>query len=541
MDVERRRLRGEPMMALASDHLELAARLGSRHRRRRPPLPRRARRNRWRAGRLGGGRGRGRAFLTGVDARWQRSTVKASYSRNGRSASWAAHGTYLAREGAQREGGKGRGFSAEREGIDLTATLRGWQRAGDARLWKFIVSPEHADRLDLKAHARALVSHMERDLGTHLEWVAIDHYNTDNPHVHLLVRGRDARGQALQIHPDYLKQGIRRRSQDLATQVLGYRSEREIVQSRGRTVERLRFTEIDRALIRHGGTRGLVTIDGPTPKAPAARAFRQQELRRLQMLEDLGLAEKVWTRTWRLSPQLETALRQAQLSGDIIKARARHQARLSDPRLPVTVTRIEAGTVITGRVIGTGLADELRDQRYLLVESRDRLHYIPQPAAVQRARGGGQLRIGDVVTLRGEAIEKGVRVMVETRVQALEPGQGAGGRDGSRAARVPEPARLPTLTAMSRSEGRQVNVAEPLVGAIYRGRLVAYGRDRAGHRYAVLDTGRELTAFRTDDLGAVQGREVRVQGHEHEDDRKRRVLVWRLGDDERERDRGQTR
>src|SRR5436305_4982153 len=49
------------MMALASDHLELAARLGSRHRRRRPPLPRRARRNRWRAGRLGGGRGRGRA------------------------------------------------------------------------------------------------------------------------------------------------------------------------------------------------------------------------------------------------------------------------------------------------------------------------------------------------------------------------------------------------------------------------------------------------------------------------------------------------
>jgi len=53
------------------------------------------------------------------------------------------------------------------------------------------------------------------------------------------------------------------------------------------------------------------------------------------MLEDLGLAENVWTRTWWLSPQLETALRQAQLSGDIIKARARHQARVSDLWLPV--------------------------------------------------------------------------------------------------------------------------------------------------------------------------------------------------------------
>src|SRR5207237_4582582 len=234
--------------------------------RRHTALPRRAHRRRWGSHDRGGRRGRGRAFTTGVDARWQRSTVKASYSRNGRSASWAAHGTYLAREGAQREGGKGRGFSTEREGIDLTATLRGWQRAGDARLWKFIVSPEHADRLDLKAHARALVSNMERDLGTRLEWVAIDHYNTDNPHVHLLVRGRDARGQALQIHPDYLKQGIRRRSQDLATQVLGYRSERDVVNSRGRTAERIQFTDLDRALIRHGGTRGLVTIDGPTPK-----------------------------------------------------------------------------------------------------------------------------------------------------------------------------------------------------------------------------------------------------------------------------------
>src|SRR5919109_2044857 len=524
-------------MAIPSDHLELSARLASHHRRRRPPAPRRARRGRWGARLRGNRLGRGRAFLGGVDPRWQRSTVKASYSRNGRSASWAAHGTYLAREGAQRGGGKGRGFSAEQEGIDLPATLRRWQRAGDERLWKFIVSPEHAERLDLKAHTRALVSQMERDLGARLEWVAIDHYNTDNPHIHLVVRGRDTRGSDLRIHPDYLRQGLRRRSQDLATQALGYRSEREIVQARGQSIGRLHFTEVDRALIRHGGTRGLVTVDGQLPKSPAAREFRRQELRRLQVLEGLGLAEKVWTRTWRLSPQLETTLRQAQISGDIIKARARHQARLSDPHVPVVVTEIEPGTVLTGRVVGTGLADELRDKRYLLLETRDRLHYIAQPAAVQHARGLGQLRIGDVVTLSGEAIEKGGRVMVETRVQALQPGQGSSGRDGSRPARVPEPERLPTLKRLSRREGRPVNVEEPVVGAIHRGRLVGYARDRAGQRHAVVDTGRELTAFRTEDVVGAPGRDVRVRGQEHEDDRKRRVLVWRLGDEEHERER----
>src|SRR5437764_13455640 len=93
----------------------------------------------------------------------------------------------------------------------------------------------------------------------------------------------------------------------------------------------------------------------------------------------------MWTRTWRLSPQLETTLRQAQISGDIIKARARHQARLSDPHVPVAVTEIKPGTVITGRVVGNGLADELRDKRYLLLQTRARLLHFPHTIAVQSA------------------------------------------------------------------------------------------------------------------------------------------------------------
>src|SRR5439155_22011637 len=135
---------------------------------------------------------------------------------------------------------------------------------------------------------------------------ASDNNTSYTPQVHLLHLDRDARCQSLQIHPDYLLQCIRRRSQDLATQALGYRSERDIVQARGQSIERLRFTDVDRALIRHGGTRGLVTVDGRLPNSPAAREFRRQEVRRLGVLEGLGLAEKVWTRTWRLSPQTET-------------------------------------------------------------------------------------------------------------------------------------------------------------------------------------------------------------------------------------------
>ena len=145
--------------------------------------------------------------------------MKVAYVRNGKAGAWRAHGAYLAREGAQRTGEKGLGFDASHDDVDMTSTLGAWQGAGDARLWKAIVSPEQAPRLDLRAHARALVAQMEQDLGTALEWVAIDHHDTDNPHVHLLIRGRDDHGRPLAIDPIYVDRGIRERSAELATRL----------------------------------------------------------------------------------------------------------------------------------------------------------------------------------------------------------------------------------------------------------------------------------------------------------------------------------
>ena len=242
----------------------------------------------------------------------QRSTVKASYARNRHGTSWGAHGVYLAREGAQREDSKGLGFDDERDNVDLAGTLRAWQAAGDERLWKFVVSPEHAASLDLREHARELVGHMQRDLGSRLEWVAIDHHNTDNPHVHLLVRGRDLDGRALRIPRDYLTSGLRHRSQELATQRLGLRSDREMLAARSQATERTQFTELDHALLRRADAHGIVSYREPVPRPGPRRELYTHELRRLQFLETAGLAEKSGARSWRLLLGMETALRQAE-------------------------------------------------------------------------------------------------------------------------------------------------------------------------------------------------------------------------------------
>lgn len=256
----------------------------------------------------------------------RRSVVKASFSRNRRSGAWAAHARYLSRPGAQQELTKGMGFDAEREEIDTLATVRTWEKS-DELMWRFIVSPEDADRLNLRDHVRLLIGQMERDLDTKLEWVAIDHHNTDDAHVHLLVRGVRENGRPLEINRDYLRSGIRIRSQEIATRELGPRLEPEMLRSRERAVRLERWTEIDRALQRKADGNGLVRYDHSQPHNEGARIRAEQEIDRLQFLSGLGLAQYVDERTWQLSDDHERKLRQQQVSKDIIKTRANQRQR----------------------------------------------------------------------------------------------------------------------------------------------------------------------------------------------------------------------
>jgi type IV secretory pathway VirD2 relaxase len=100
----------------------------------------------------------------------------------------SAHVAYLKREGVTRDGSPTRMFDAAGDNADDRAFT---ERCKDDRHhFRIIVSPEDAaDLTDLREYTRDLMRQMEADLGTRLDWVAVDHWNTDNPHVHLLVRG----------------------------------------------------------------------------------------------------------------------------------------------------------------------------------------------------------------------------------------------------------------------------------------------------------------------------------------------------------------
>ena len=276
----------------------------------------------------GGGRAAHRRGA-GARAYRRRSVVKASFRRNRGKGSWVRHARYLARERAQRELGRGLGFDAGRDDLDIASIVREWER-GDELMWSVIISPEDADRLDLRQHVRDLVAGMEQDLETRLEWVAIDHHNTDDEHVHLLIRGVRDDGRTLTLDRDYVRQGIRELSQEIVERELGLRLEHEVLLARGRTIDREQWTEIDRALQRRAGLDRVVSYQDFQPYSEGARTRAEQDMARLEFLEELGLARRVGERSWELSAEHEAELRRRQREHDIIKSRARERQHERD-------------------------------------------------------------------------------------------------------------------------------------------------------------------------------------------------------------------
>ena len=338
-----------------------------------------------------------RARVRRPGAHWQRSMVKVSFARNGGKGAWRAHGRYLARDGAQRNReAPGLGFDADGGQIEVPARLAAWAEAGDDLVWKIIVSPENARRLDLPRHTRDLVGRMEIHLRTSLAWVAIEHDHSEHPHVHLVVRGVRDDGSPLGIDAAFVKHGLRHHSRDLATRELGPRTEQDQLRAREAGVGARYVGALDAEIEAAAGVDRRIRFD----REPARRHPRHQLWRRLEVLEELGLAVRDG-QSWEVDPEFRSGLRRLQQLGDVQRSLRDPAISLSEPRPDVRISQLASGQVLTGRVAGS-LLDEGTDRAQLLLEATDGfLHVIRQTPALAARRGEGGLAVGTIVTLEG--------------------------------------------------------------------------------------------------------------------------------------------
>src|SRR5665213_483276 len=326
------------------------------------------------------GRGRRAALSLSMRSTSRRVVMKARVVRHHgtrfRSAPLPKHITYLKREGVTRDGAEARMFDANGDATDEKAFA---ERCEDDRHhFRFIISPEDAVELDsLRTFTRELMSDVERDLGSKLDWVAVDHWNTDNPHVHVLIRGRGEDGKDLVISRDYISRGFRDRASERVTLELGPRSEHEIRTALEREVESERWTSLDRAL-RNIADEGAGIAD-LRPGASSDSQLRRLFLGRAAKLERLGLAEPVAPACWTLKPGAEQTLRDLGIRGDIIKTM--HRVMTGAGREPdvagFALHGDDPSDPVLGRLVERGLHDELKGSAYAIVEGIDgRTHHL---------------------------------------------------------------------------------------------------------------------------------------------------------------------
>ena len=351
-----------------------------------------------RTGRFGRGRAASLSASRLLTDRSRRVVIKARVVRHriGRTP-LKAHLTYLRRDGVTKDGAAGRMFTFERDDADHRAFTERCE--GDRHHFRFIVSPDDATELaDLKAFTLDLMAQAQRDLGTKLDWVAVDHWNTEHPHVHVIIRGRSDNGQDLVISRDYIREGMRARAETLVTRELGLRSEQEIRKTLEREIEAERQTRLDQALMREAGRNdGIIDLCPDRHQQPDE--LRAIKIGRIRKLERLGLAHAVSVNQWAFSEGAESTLRELGKRNDIIKRIHRSLRKRGLDRAPVTfgLTGEAEPTAVIGRLLARGLDDELAGTAYAVVDGIDgRAYHVRLPDL----DAAGDSEPGSIVELR---------------------------------------------------------------------------------------------------------------------------------------------
>jgi len=378
------------------------------------------------SGRSTFGRGRVASVRAGhrLGSRARIVIVKARVVRHGERSALGAHLNYLQRDGVTRDGEKGVLFSADAEGLDRNAFAARCEN--DRHHFRFIVSPADApDMADLKGFTRELMGRMEQDLGTWLDWCGVEHWNTDNPHVHVIVRGVAEDGQNLVISRDYIREGMRGRAAEIVTRELGPHTDQDIARSLERQVEAERWTDLDRDLARDMARDGIIEM-APQPGVYPG-ALHPLRMGRLRKLERLGLANEIAPGQWTLAEDAEPALRELGQRGDIIKRM--HKAmteRGIDRGAASYVLEPTPGQPVVGRLVERGLHDELAGTAYAIVDGIDgRTHHVALP----NIEATGDSRPGSIVEVRRFEDRRGrtrialaVRSDIDLPAQITAPG-----------------------------------------------------------------------------------------------------------------------
>lgn len=335
----------------------------------------------------------------------QRVIIKATYKILANPAearrSLKMHMGYIMREGT----GDSPPFSPDQKHMD-SENIKNFTNDDNEKTFRFIISPENAkmfkDDAEFKNYIQDVMTQLSHDLQIpQLNWMAVNHYNTDNPHCHVLLKGLSKEGKDVTIPKEYLKSNFRKMSEEIATNYLGARSIEDLQTAKYAEVDAERFTGIDAKII----VSALNNVFIPLPSAKAITKLEKEETRlmtlRLHTLTRLGLVKQFDKSSYAVHPDLKEKLQAMPLEKDIIKKLA-HLAKKHSIDKNINYRPNVETPPITGTVIDKGYFDEATESKYIILLDINRMtHYIKLSKYSEIS--GNESNIGDLVTISSKA------------------------------------------------------------------------------------------------------------------------------------------
>ena len=285
------------------------------------------------------------------------------------------HVRYISRAGAGKDKETAILFDAQEEGLGRKDFVTLCEN--DRHHFRLIISPENGREIkDFQLYVRDVMALIEKDLNTGLQWIAAVHHDTDDPHAHVILRGITDRGTDLVIGQDYIKEGIRKRAQEVATTLLGERSLEEIQKGQEKEVEALRVTSLDRFIEKQADA--ARTVDVRKRQSFGQSLFYESLVKgRLKFLAKAGLASENPPGIFQIKEDYQDALHEIATKNDIVK-RLYNRVETGLDGLTLYSMKAGQGPTIAGRVVAKGFYDEITDRKFVVVrEIAGGLHYVP--------------------------------------------------------------------------------------------------------------------------------------------------------------------
>lgn len=303
------------------------------------------------------------------------------------------HIHYISRSKAGKDGDRAVLFDFNTEGLERVDFFE--RCKNDRHHFRIIISPEKGrDINDFQGYVRGVMTRMEKDLGTQLDWVSAVHYDTDDVHAHVIIRGKNDKGQDLVIGRDYISYGIRALSQELATELLGERSLDDIQKALEAEIDAMRVTSLDRFIEKQADDGRQVDVR-KADNFGKPFSYEAALKGRLRFLQSTGLASEYPPGVFTLKEKYTDILYEAGRANDIIAQL--HKSGLEElSDLSIYSLESAEGKSLEGRLIGRGYTNELSDCKYIVLdEIGGGKHYVPvgEYAQCDELEEGALLRV----------------------------------------------------------------------------------------------------------------------------------------------------